>query len=323
MPVDAPTRFYVKYDPRLVEEAVLSSLAGHAEEARFRRERDRIYELTNEENRETRFRELHSRWFARLRLGRSIIEALEEQEGLLRQVRRCYVMSAVSSPEEGADLHDWLGVARAEDAQPAVILIRISVRRLLATSDLRPWLRHELMHVADMLDPGFGYERWVPSSELGPAYGNLLRDRYRVMWDVWIDGRLHRRGWLPDEAREKRLAEFMATFRMLGSQAAEEFQRLFESKVQTHGGLMALAQTPSGQEAPTSECVSQARICSLCRFPSFRLLSGITHLSEETLGEIRADFPNWQPEQGLCGQCADLYRTRSQSRAAEAMLPRI
>lgn len=323
MPPDFQTRFYLEYDPRLVEEAVLLSLAGHPEEARFRRERDRVYELTNEEEREARFREFHGDWFVRLQLGRPIVEALEEHPGLMQQARRCCVLSAISTVEEGADLHDWLGAAPAEGQRPTVILIKLKPPRLLDPAGLRAWLRHELLHVADMLDPSFGYERWVPSSELGPAYANLLRDRYRMLWDTWIDGRLHRRGWLPEGVREKRLAEFVATFPMLGPQAAEKFQQLFESDSQTHVSLMAFVQNPAGQGGPLAGSLPHARICPLCRFPGFELICGAADLTPETLGEIRVDFPDWQPEQGLCSQCAELYRTRNQSRAAKAELPRI
>ena len=323
MALDSQTRFCLEYDPRLVEEAVLLSLEGHPEETQFRRERDRVYELASEDEREARFSQLHGQWFVQLQLGRPIVEALEEQPGLIQQARRCAVLPAITAREEGADLHDWLG---GGDGQPTAILMKLKPRRLLNPAQLRGWLRHELMHIADMLDPNFGYERLIPSSDLGPAYANLLRDRYRVLWDTWIDGRLHRRGWLPVEVREKRLAEFVSTFAMMGQEAEEKFQQLFESDTQTHRGLMALAQSPAEHAAATPGSAPHSQICPLCRFPTFQLVrgtAGLGELSQDVLDEIAADFPHWQPGEGLCGQCAELYGARKQSRAAEAALPRI
>jgi hypothetical protein len=66
---------------------------------------------------------------------------------------------------------------------------------------VRVLLRHELMHVADMLDPAFGYERSLPTSDDGPSADNIVRDRYRVLWDVTIDGRLARAGLAHPDAR--------------------------------------------------------------------------------------------------------------------------
>ncbi|MBI4464880.1 MAG: hypothetical protein HY647_09275 [Acidobacteria bacterium] len=323
MPPDSQARFYLEYDPRLVEEAVLLSLEGHPEEMLFRRERDRIYELADAEEREGRFRKFHGQWFVRLQLGRPLVEALEEQSSLMQPTRRCCVLPAISTVEEGADLHDWLGPARAAGQRPTAIAIRLQTRRLLEPTGLQAWLRQELMHLADMLDPNFGYERWAPTSDLGPAHAYLVRDRYRVLWNTWIDGRLHRRGWLPEAVREKRLAEFLATFPMLGSQAEDKYHELWESDSQTHASLMAFAQNPAGHADASRQGVSQSQVCPLCRFPTFQLVRSAADLSQEALGEIAADFPNWQPEQSLCSQCAELYRVRRQSRAAEAALPRI
>ena len=320
---DSSCRFSIEYDPRLVEDAVLLRLEGHSEEQEFRGARNRIYEVVNEEEREERFRESHARWFVRLQLGRPIAEALQEQPPLLRQARRCCVLPASSQYEEGADLHDWRGAVAQEGPLPTVILIRLKPSRLLDPVSLQPWLRHELAHVADMLDPAFEYERQLPSPAAGPALANLLRDRYRVLWDTWIDGRLVRRGWLPETVRDQRFAEFMAAFPMIGPQAAERFQQLFDSVSQTHHALMAFARNPGGETSPLDEARPHARICPLCRFPTFHLLDGAADPTAITQQEIVADFPDWQPSDGLCEQCAELYRTRSQSRSAEAALPGI
>lgn len=320
---NANRRFAIEYDPRLVEEAVLLRVAGDREEKRFRRARDLIYELEDAEKRESRFREFHAEWFLHLQLGQPLGEALAEQPAARQPIRRCCVLWAPCAPEEGADLHELLDSQPGDAVPQKALLIRLKPERLLDRPTLQGWLRQELMHVADMLDPRFGYERLVPSGEAGPAYTNLLRDRYRVLWDTWIDGRLSRRGWLPEEARRKRREEFLATFPALGQAAEAKFQEIFDSETQTHAALMAFALQAGGLRGPCDGKNSAPRPCPLCRFPTYSLLSGATELSGETREYVQADFPNWQPEEGLCVQCADLYRMREMSRTAEAQLPRI
>jgi len=55
----------------------------------------------------------------------------------------------------------------------------------------------------------------------GPSRDNVQRDRYRVLWDVTIDGRLARslRADQPGASRDARWREFAATFSMLGDAA--------------------------------------------------------------------------------------------------------
>jgi len=64
------------------------------------------------------------------------------------------------------------------------------------------------MHLADMLDPAFGYERNLSAAADGPSAENIVRDHYRVLWDVTIDGRLARHGVASSGARVARWREF-------------------------------------------------------------------------------------------------------------------
>jgi hypothetical protein len=52
-------------------------------------------------------------------------------------------------------------------------------------------------------------------------------------------------------------------------------------------------------------------VCSLCRLPTHRLHFGAAALAPATVVAIRGDFPQWDPADGLCAQCADLYEARS------------
>ncbi|MBI3694362.1 MAG: hypothetical protein HY238_05935, partial [Acidobacteria bacterium] len=257
----------LEFDPQLVEETVLLRIREDRQESEFYRSRDRLYLLPDGEEREKSFQELHAAWFVRLQLGSPITDALEEQPLLTGRARRCCVFPARSGQEEGADLHQWRAAKPRESAAGGSILIRVKVTRLLDTLRLQPWLRHELMHVADMLDPVFAYAPEWPAGTSDPAAKNILRERYRVLWDVWIDGRLERRGWLPEGDRARRFEEFVAAFPNFGPEAAERFAAIFDAETQTHAGLLRVALRAGGPGGPAPGPLP----CPLCRFPTYEL----------------------------------------------------
>lgn len=226
------------YDPELVEEAVLlaEARARRADAREFRRERDRIYEIADPDEREVRFRSLHLRWFARMGLNRVINQTLSEQPEIARRLAEGRVVRAVARREEAADLIDQ--VAPGEPDPRPILLLRLRPASLIEADALAEFLRHELMHVADMLDPQFGYQRTLPSCGDGPSHDNILRDRYRVLWDVTIDGRLARSGLADDRIRTARWQEFAGTFAMLGAGCREAFDEWFGRTRPTHEALV-------------------------------------------------------------------------------------
>ena len=287
------TGFAIEYEPRLVEEATLLALRGAGQETAFRRERDGLYEIANPEAREAAFRAFHVAWFERLGLGRPIGWAVKERGLILRAAGRCLVAYAASAREEGAELF----VAERRRS----VAIRLSPATLLAPERLLEFLRHELQHIADMLDPRFAYEPWLPSSDGGPAHRELLKDRYRVLWDAYIDGRLSRLGRASAGVRAERLGEFRRAFPTLGERAEAEFERFFNAPSLRHPELVAFA----------VDAASGPGRCSLCRFPTHTFEPEPDCLPPATRERIRSDFPEWEPAAGLCLQCADLYRASS------------
>ncbi len=292
----------VEYEPRLIEQAVLLAVSGRDEELEFRARRDRVYEIPDPEEREREFRAFHSAWFKRLGLDRPIRRALLEEPLVPRETRTCIVALALSRKAEGADLF----VAPPEVGGRSVG-IRLSPERFTDAEGLLQFLRHELLHIADMLDPGFQYTRELPGLESDAAYARLIKDRYRVLWDVCVDGRLVRRGVAPAEIRSAGLSEFERAFPALGDRMEEVFEHFFEATSPTHPELAAFASNPSravGQGPHPGER------CPLCRLPTHAFEPGPDRLPPRLLGRIRAGFPEWAPRDGLCRHCADLYRSR-------------
>ena len=299
------------YAPDLIEETVLAAevvvCSGDAQA--FRRERDRIYERSDPDRRELEFRALHLAWFARLGLSRAVGDILNEFPELGVRLGEARVLRALTRREEGADLLDQLLPGASH--QP-LLVVRLRPATLLDHNSLETLLRHELMHVVDMLDPGFGYERSLPSSDDGPSADNILRDRYRVLWDTTIDGRLVRSGKVGPGAREARRREFVATFMMLGERGGDAFAEWFDQPRPTHAAMVAFAQSP--HETGSGPSTNPGR-CPLCRFPVAALEPHPSRLSAAAEAILRADFPGWVPKQGLCAQCLDLYEARREETA--------
>ena len=291
------------FAPDLLEEAVLLAerTAPAAEARAFRRERDRIYDIADDERRDAGFRSLHLRWFTRLALHHTIEQTVAERADLIRRVDEGRVLGALTRRDEACDLIDQVAPGCA-DPRP-ILVLRLRPSTLLDQDGLRTLLRHELMHVTDMLDSAFGYERTLPPSDGGPSADNILRDRYRVLWDVTIDGRLARAGLVNGGIRAARWQEFDATFAMLGDRRRDAFDLWFDRIRPTHRAIVAFALAPDGS-------TRNAGRCPLCRFPVASLDPRPERLSAAARAAIRTQYPTWRMEQGLCAQCLDLYEAR-------------
>jgi hypothetical protein len=312
----------VDYDARLVEEAALRALRGRPDEWSFHEGRDRLYEIADAEERDAAFRELHGAWFVRLGLDRPIQRAFDERPRLRTSVGRCAVTAARSKRDEGADLFVSPAEAGQGEADRRSIGIQVRPESLLEPDGLLGLLRHELLHVEDMLDPRFGYEPSLPRSEVGPAYDRLLQDRYRALWDATIDGRLLRAGAASGSVRDRCLRDFARAFPMFGERTPEAFSRFFDGTSHTHADLVAFALDPEAH-LDRSHALRRGGRCPVCGFPTYDLEPAPEGLPPDLVARVMEDFPGWRPGQGICRQCADLYRTRPLSEAELALLPKI
>lgn len=294
-------RLRVDYDARLVEEAVLRALPGRSEEGEFRQVRDQLYELGDPDERDQAFRTLHGQWFERLGMWQPVEEALAERVILLEETRRCAVVRARSKKEEGAELF-----VSPDPATGRSIGVQLRSESFLDPVQLLGLLRHEFLHIADMLEPGFGYQPELRIPEEGMAR-RMVQDRYRVLWDATIDGRLVREGRAAGRVRGRRLQDFARAFPMLGPDLERHFARYFGQSGHCHAELVSCARDPV-QAFGLTEAVD--RRCPLCTFPSYSFEPDPENLPPALVRQIQEHFPAWHPAQGICRQCADLYRSR-------------
>ncbi|MBI4559600.1 MAG: hypothetical protein HY706_18590 [Candidatus Hydrogenedentes bacterium] len=240
--------FEVVYEPPLVEEAVLRAIQGREEEPHFRSERDRIYELIDADQRESRFLVFHREWFTRLSLHRPVERALDERPILSTSARRCLIATAKTRKQEGAELFVAPEVSDPNSARGRVIAVRLRPNSFLFHRNLLVFLRHEFLHIADMLDPRFEYLPSLDQFDLGATLRTVVQERYRVLWDTFIDGRLVLEGKLNDHVRNLRLREFARMFPSLGDRTPEVFARIFDRSDLTHPELISAAAFPERLE---------------------------------------------------------------------------
>ena len=224
-------------DPGLVEEAVLLAIRTSADQDEFRAARDALYALAEAES-ERAFTELHFGWFDRLGLDRSIRLALAELPLIARSCARCVVSRSLSARDEGADL---LVNPEARGISARTVLVKVRASAFGEPASMLAMLRSELLHVADMLDPDFGYEPTVKSADYGPTYGQLVRERYRVLWNVTVASRLVSRGVAGADAKAQAYQSFVAAFPMPVAAADEAFARFFGGRTVTHAEMMSFA----------------------------------------------------------------------------------
>jgi hypothetical protein len=234
---------------------------------RFHRERTSLYSRD-----EDAFFQFHLKWFRDLGFEDRLLKDAKHLPADTLLFRK-----AVSKKDEGAELFV------RPDAKNVALALRAE---RFFEPDFESWLAHELTHISDMLDPTFAYEPEIHLPDAPPAELDLLRERYRVLWDVTIDGRLNRN-------KPARLAEFQKV--LPGSDA---FERLW-SRRPSHPELVALAKSVLARAQRTPGAA-----CPLCKFPTFAWADAPPAES------IQRDFPRWLPEHGCCARCAELYTTR-------------
>lgn len=309
----------IQYDPRFVEEAVFHARMERSAAMELDAARNRIYEVPDPDERDNLFNNLNRLWFDRCCLGKIIEQSLLEQNIVTSQVDKCFIVRASHRKQDGAELF----VASDTDQKSrAIRTLRILLRpESLFDQSLLIFLRHELFHIADMLDPVFAYEPLLPKAEGGPTYDNLITSRYRVLWNITINGRMLGRGWCNASVREQQFGEFVGTFPMLDDRLEELFARFFDEEQPKHADLAWFAFDPRRASGTLQAHAAPGTHCPLCRFPTYAFETEPRDLGAEALAALKKDFPNWTAALGLCVQCADLYRGRQMSVDALRHLP--
>lgn len=248
--------------------------------ARYDRQRSKLYAIADEDARQSAFFELHLKWFRDFGLEDQLLAALKQFPLIRERVVSLLIRKATGKKDEGAELF-----VRPDARNVAVAFL---CERLFEPG-FGQFLRHELCHISDMLDESFAYEPEITLAGAPPAELDLLRERYRVLWDITIDGRLNHN-------RPARLAEFQ---KALPTLSETTFDELWAARP-SHPELVALAKSVLVRASN-----SPGAPCPLCKFPTFQWAA-----PTEMSAAIHDHFPQWSPAQGCCARCAELYAVK-------------
>ncbi|MFQ5912437.1 MAG: hypothetical protein ACE5JS_04575 [Nitrospinota bacterium] len=278
----------------------------------YHRRADPLYELPREDSREEGFRRLNRDFFTRLGYPSILAETLREFPDPPTRLRSLWVARATRKWDEGIDL----------GANGSLSILRLRPASFADVPSLRRMVRHEWAHLCDMLDPAFGYGGRSLPAGLSPPEENLVRERYRVLWDIRVESRLSRlglQGWL---TKEKCRQAFNAGFAKLPACSRPPlFERLWSFGRWTHREILEIALDPRGLLSRFSDLTEALEEeekswlfggpCPLCSFPTWEWETGVLTLEDHVQEAIRSDFPGWRPEDGACRRCVESYRFRA------------
>jgi hypothetical protein len=304
---------YLSFNDALCEAAVEGKIQRKISDidfrlaASFRKQANSIYTNVPPRKREAAFFVLYRRFFSELGHLTHVKSILAEfvSEGNLPS--ECCFVRTLRDEEEGAQL--------SEDGSR--LGVQIKIETLLDPDRCAYLLRHELTHILDILDPAFSYDTSRPLSEVSPSEESLLRDRYRTLWDLSVDGRIERKGFLPEGLRERRAKEFQTLFPNLGEPAAEQvFIALWGGTRPSNEELRQMVKGTSflcstlkissdiSDDEESHPTFGPGSLCPLCRFPTHEWAETTEHFSQQ----VKLEFPGWKPSQGICSQCANRYQ---------------
>ena len=257
----------LRYDENFIEAAVFLCASGRRKGvpalqiARFHRERERLYSILDPDERNAAFFKLHLDWFREWGLEHPLTNVLNEVPLVRQQLGVLAIRRTTSRNDEGAELY-------VNEAGLRTGLLALRLGRLTEDDALRNYLRHEFTHLHDMLNPAFGYAPELDLPGLNAAQKRLARERYRLLWDITIDGRLAAAGHPPMGPREQHADAFARSYSFWDKpRQSTTFEALWKNASPHHGEFLALIADPRGlrdahQPAPGASC-------PLCAFPTF------------------------------------------------------
>lgn len=295
---------HLRYEEDLIESTVFLCANGRRADLpalqvrRFHREREKLYAILDPDERNAAFFRLHLEWFREWGLENMLTDLLREFPLLPGALNVLAFRKARGKNEEGAELY-----VSAETGRNGVVALQ--PERFGNDDSLCCLLRHELTHLQDMIDPAFGYSPHLHLPGQTAAQQRLTRERYRLLWDITIDGRLTNSGRGTVGTREQHRASFERAFNFLPEiKRADLFAKLWSGHLAQHGQILALASDP--RELHGVHQPIPGAPCPLCGFATFRWADP-SRLTEQAAAAIRAEFPVWKVEEGLCARCLEMF----------------
>ena len=273
---------------------------------------DPIYRIPDDEQRQALFRRAYADLFALWKMDRIVTEAVREFPSIECGVHKFVVAPAPRSKDQAVDLLVKPGEDGGAHAVRTLV-IQVIPHTLLQEEAARSWLRRELFFVADMLDEDFGY---TPDGIDGAAWEQgLRRDRYHVLWRIYVEGRLARAGTSDGTLWPVLRAAFDRAFVRQGrAPSANDFARIWNERRLTHQQLLHWAHHPEQLVAEFGSAQGGRGFfarpgdrCPLCLFPTYDWYAFSPERDGRLAAAITEVQPAWRPELGACRQCVETY----------------
>ncbi len=311
----------IVYDQQLVDDIVYKGLAKQETSGdlalykEYHEKRDAIYEM-EEESRPRKFRELDHDFFIRLGCDIYMKELFDEYPDIKEKIESVHIRRATTKQNEGSNVVD----------EGKKVIIRLYPEIFIeGINEIRRVIRHELMHVSDMMNSKFEYdvnEEFSPS----PMEERIMRDRYRLFWDISVDGRLVSKGLETTATREERKREFDSFFSKIPEESRELiFTKMWDAEEpMAHDTMVELSKDTNNVLAlaagsrSAEELIEETKklgplpgtTCTLCGFPSFDWVEEAAE-DEDVVKVLKEDFPDWKPQDGVCSRCAEYYQIKA------------
>lgn len=299
----------IEYDPSLVEQATFLAIRkSPQDEAAFRRARESVYALRDSEQRDEGFRRISSQWFLKLALGEPLRLLIAERPLIEQCVECCFVREAFGARKQAADLYVKMSADGA--SRTCTLIVGLCPETLLAPGDLAATLRTDLLKVSDMLDEAFAYSPEAPSANRPRQ--NLIRDRYRALWDIYVTSRLRLEKRHAERhehiARNRFIQAFTSQGRPPNAACCDALMRMSRPN---HSQLLQWAMTPHTLpewSSAESDHEQPGQACPLCGFPTYDWYPA--EMLEQALVDQMAEIlPSWGLQSGMCRQCVETLRS--------------
>ena len=311
----------LEFDPSLIEEVVFGELKARDQKGDFafaleyHSSIDPVYENFPLDERPSQFKKIEWAFFKKLEFPKVIKEIFDEFPELEGKVAGGVIAKAVNPFDEGS----YLTKGMNQETGQKRIVVKLLSDRFQEIPYLKKLVRHELMHASDMLSEPYGYR----DERLGgnPMEESIVKERYSTFWDIFVDGRLIRKGSETISDKESRYREFESLYKKIPDEMKIAiFDVLWQDDNLTHDKILGLAKDvnevikiseglPLMHVHKKKKTVSPGSQCPLCQFRTYHWVENIEQ-DAYLVEAIKKDFPRWEPEDGVCGQCIEAYKVR-------------
>ncbi|KKO18749.1 MAG: hypothetical protein DCC43_04165 [Candidatus Brocadia sp.] len=311
----------LEFDPSLIEEVIFGELKAREEKGDFtltleyHSSIDPVYENFPLDERPSQFKKIEWDFFKKLEYPKLIKEVFSEFPELEEKSAGGVIAKAVNNFDEGS----YLTKGMNQESGQKRIVVKLLPERFLDIPYLKKLVRHELTHASDMLSDSYGYR----DERLGgnPMEESIVKERYCVFWDIYVDSRLIRKGKETLSDKDIRYNEFSALYKKIPDEVKMAiFDVLWQDEKLTHEKILRMARDvnevikisdglPIKHTLKKKKTILPGTQCPLCQFRTYQWMEGIEQ-DEYLVNEIKKDFPDWEPEDGVCGQCAEAYKVR-------------